>query len=145
LGTEFAPRLFSLRRTGVSFMTKLRRTVIISALAVLGTMAVASGPASARSAYDGAWSVVVTGNGGACSGTYRYPVAIINGIVRHARPGNGSFNISGRVGSGGHVSVGVSRGGQHAYGVGRLSRFAGAGSWRSPNGCAGYWQAARHG
>jgi hypothetical protein len=126
-------------------MIKSRRMLVVSLLAALGIVAGASAPASARTAYDGVWSVVVAAEAGTCSGAYRYPVAIVNGYVRHANPHDQSFNISGRVGEGGRVSVLVSRGDQRAYGVGRLSRAAGGGSWQSPNGCAGHWQAARRG
>jgi hypothetical protein len=125
-------------------MIRSRRTLVVTLLAALG-IAAGAGTASARTAYDGIWSVVVAAEGGACSGAYRYPVAIVNGYVRHADPSDQSFNVNGRVGPGGRVSVQVSRGDQRAYGAGQLSRSAGGGSWRSPNGCAGHWQAARRG
>ena len=115
--------------------------LLIALIAVAGTGA----PASARSAYDGVWSVVVTAEAGTCSGAYRYPVAIVDGHVRHAEAGERLFNIRGRVASGGRVNVEVSRGDLRAYGVGRLSQLTGGGTWRSPNGCAGHWQAARRG
>jgi hypothetical protein len=105
----------------------------------------ASGSASARTVYDGVWSVVVAAQTGTCSGAYRYPVAIVNGYVRHVDPGDQSFDIHGRVGSGGRLSVRVSRGDQRADGVGRLSRVTGGGIWRSPSGCAGRWEATRRG
>jgi hypothetical protein len=82
---------------------------------------------------------------GSCSGTYRYPVAIVNGRVRHVDPGDQAFSIRGRVATGGRVNVEVSRGDLHAYGIGRLSAAGGGGTWHSPNGCAGRWQAARRG
>jgi hypothetical protein len=125
-------------------MTRSGRTFVVTALAALG-IAAGPGAASARTAYDGIWSVVVAAEAGTCNGAYRYPVAIVNGYVRHANPYDQSFNVSGRVGAGGRVSVQVSRGDQRAFGVGQLSRSAGGGSWRSPNGCAGHWQAARRG
>jgi hypothetical protein len=124
-------------------MMRSRRKLVLGLLTGLGIVAGATGTASARTAYDGIWSVVIAAKSGTCSGSYRYPVAIVNGYVRHADRGDQSFNIYGRVGSGGRVSVQVSRGDQSAHGVGRLSPVAGGGSWSSPNGCAGYWQASR--
>jgi hypothetical protein len=126
-------------------MTRARTHAALSSLVAIGVVAAASGTASARTAYDGVWSVVVAAETGTCSGAYRYPVAIVNGYVRHADAADPSFDIRGRVGSGGRVSVQVSRGDQRANGVGRLSRFAGVGIWRSPNGCAGHWEATRRG
>ena len=96
-------------------------------------------------AYDGIWSVVVAADAETCSGAYRYPVAIVNGYVRHVDPNEASFNVNGRVGAGGRLTVQVSSGDQRAVGVGRLSRYVGSGFWRSPNGCAGHWEAARRG
>ena len=126
-------------------MTKYRTRLALGFALVLGVLPLVGGTASARTAYDGVWSVVVAAESGTCSGAYRYPVAIVNGYVRHAEYGDQSFNINGRVGSGGRVSVQVSRGDQRAYGTGRLSRLAGGGVWRSPNGCAGHWEAERRG
>src|SRR5262245_50842215 len=114
---------------------------LLMASVVAGTGA----SASARNAYDGVWSVVVATDAGTCSGVYRYPVAIVDGNVRHAVSGDQAFNIRGRVAAGGRVNVEVSRGDLRAYGVGRLSRWTGGGTWRSPNGCAGHWQAGRRG
>src|SRR5437879_5829408 len=118
-------------------MTRSRIRLASSLLIALGVVAGASGTAVARSAYDGIWSVVVAAEAGSCNGAYRYPIAIVNGYVRHADRGDQAFNTYGRVDSGGRVSVRVSRGDQSAYGVGRLSRVAGGGSWSSPSGCAG--------
>ena len=122
--------------------TRVRNGLAAAVLAA-ATIATTGGPASARTVYDGIWSVVVAAQAGGCSGSYRYPVAIVNGYVRHADPYDQSFSINGRVGAGGRVNVRVARGDLQAYGVGRLSRVAGGGTWRSPNGCAGSWQAGR--
>jgi hypothetical protein len=126
-------------------MTRSGTNVAAPLLIALAVVAGASGPASARTIYDGVWSVVVAAQAGTCSGAYRYPVAIVNGYVRRTDAGDPSVNIYGRVGSGGRVSVQVSRGDQRAHGVGRLSRFTGGGTWTSPNGCAGQWEASRRG
>ena len=100
-------------------------------------------PASATTAYDGVWSVVVSSHDGLCSGAYRYPVAIVNGSVRHAERGNQPFTIRGHVEADGRLNVDVGNGGLHAHGVGRLSQSTGGGTWRSSSGCLGRWQAAR--
>ena len=111
----------------------------------LAVVAGANGAAFARTVYDGVWSVVVVAEAGLCSGAYRYRVVIVNGYVHRADVSDRSFNIFGRVGAGGRVRVQVSRRDQSAFGVGRLSRFAGGGVWQSPNGCAGHWEARRRG
>jgi hypothetical protein len=117
--------------------------VAAALLTVLAVVAGTNGPASARTIYDGVWSVVVAVKSGTCSGAYRYPLAIVNGHVRPVAGSDQTIDIYGRVGSGGRVSVEVRRGDLSAHGVGRLSRYAGAGVWRSPNGCAGEWEATR--
>ena len=87
--------------------------------------------------------MVVSSKDGLCSGAYRYPVAIVNGTVRHADRGNQAFDIRGRVEADGRVSVNVGRGDLRAHGVGLRSQSAGGGTWRSTTGCTGRWQAAR--
>jgi hypothetical protein len=124
-------------------MRASRTSVAATLLTALAVVAGPSGSAFARSMYDGVWSVVVAAESGTCSGAYRYPVSIVNGYVRSA--GDTSVNVHGRVSSGGRVNVHVSRGDQRAHGVGRLSRFAGGGTWSSPSGCAGRWEASRRG
>lgn len=119
------------------------RNGLAAAFIAVAVVATTGAAASARTEYDGVWSVVVAAEAGACSGAYRYPVAIVNGQVRPADPYDQSIAINGRVGAGGRVSVRVARGDLQAVGVGRLSRVAGGGTWRSPNGCAGRWQAGR--
>ena len=56
---------------------------------------------------------------GTCDRAYRYPVRISNGSVGYA--GEASFNVTGRVGANGAVTVTVSRGNQSATGSGRMS------------------------
>ena len=127
-------------------MTGARSIIAAGLLITLGAVVGTGGSASAGPAFDGMWSVVVAAESGSCSGAYRYPVAIVNGRVRHADPGDQVFSIRGRVATGGRVNVEVSRGDLRAYGIGRLSAAGGGGgTWHSPNGCAGHWQAARRG
>jgi hypothetical protein len=126
-------------------MTGAPNSVAAGWVIALGVIAAMSAPVSAKSAYDGVWSVVVAAESGTCSGAYRYPIAIINGSVQHAEHGERLFDVRGRVGSDGRVNVEVSSGDLRAYGVGRLSGSAGGGTWQSPQGCAGHWKAARRG
>jgi hypothetical protein len=103
-----------------------------------------AGEAVARTRFDGLWSVSIVTQRGNCDRSYRYPVAITNGVVQHADQGDPSVAISGRVSGSGAVAVSVRRGDQYARGSGRLSTITGQGQWLSPtSGCAGYWSAER--
>jgi len=110
-----------------------------------GTVAVMADEAGARTRFDGLWSVSIVTERGNCERGYRYPVAIVNGVVQHAsNEGDASFSIAGRVVTSGAVSVSVRRGDQFAQGSGRLNVSAGEGRWVSPtSGCAGHWIAQR--
>lgn len=93
------------------------------------------------STFDGAWSVVIQADSGACDpGAYRYGVDIVNGAVTH----DGS--TYGQVSPNGAVRVELSLGEQHAEGVGRLSGASGAGVWNGVGAsgtCSGRWFAER--
>jgi hypothetical protein len=111
---------------------------------VCATSAVSS--ATARTAYDGQWSVLIVTEQGSCDRAYRYGVQIVDGNVIYE--GGGPINLSGRVLQNGTVQVTVSTSGSRAEGSGRLSRTAGRGSWRGRSGsdaCSGYWEAERRG
>jgi hypothetical protein len=115
----------------------------LSALALaacVATTASAAAPAQAKTSYDGNWSVVIITDKGTCDRSYRYPIRISAGSVGYA--GEASFNVSGRVGANGKVTVTVSRGERSASGSGQLSRDFGTGSW-SGGECSGTWQAER--
>jgi hypothetical protein len=102
----------------------------------------ASAPASARSNFDGTWSVLIVTQKGTCDRAYRYPVRIANGSVGYA--GDSSFTVSGKVGDNGAVTVKVARGSQSANGQGRLSATDGSGMWTAGSGdCSGTWTAER--
>ena len=115
----------------------------LAALTILAATAVpASAPATARSNFDGHWSVLILTQKGTCDRAYRYPVKIENGSVGYA--GSASFNVSGKVGDNGTVTVTVSRGSQSAKGTGRMSGSDGAGTWTAGSGdCSGTWTAER--
>src|SRR6195256_5287449 len=82
--------------------------------------------ATARTPYDGAWSVLIVTQTGSCDRAYRYGVEIVDGIVRYD---GGAVNFSGRVAKNGAVQVTVAGGGGLANGVGKLSRTTGQGKW----------------
>jgi hypothetical protein len=118
---------------------------VAPALAALGILAAtlpASAPASARSNFDGTWSVLIVTQKGTCDRAYRYPVKIDKGSVGYA--GDASFTVSGKVGENGAVTVRVARGSQSANGQGKLSSTDGSGQWVAGSGdCSGTWTAER--
>jgi hypothetical protein len=100
--------------------------------------------ASARTPYDGSWSVLIITRSGPCDAAYRYGLSIRNGAVIYE--GSAAVNVAGRVGNNGAVSVRVWAGRQGASGSGRLRGASGSGSWQgtgSMGSCAGVWQAER--
>jgi hypothetical protein len=128
----------------MNFSTKTASA--FAALAILAASAVPAVPApiAAKPNFDGAWSVLIVTERGTCDRAYRYPVRISNGSVGYA--GEASFNVSGRVGANGAVTVTVSRGNQSASGSGMLSSSDGSGYWRTASGeCSGTWTAERRG
>jgi hypothetical protein len=114
-----------------------------AALTILAATAVpASAPATAKSNFDGHWSVLIVTQKGTCDRAYRYPVRIQNGAVGYA--GSASFTVSGKVGDNGAVTVLVARGSTSAKGQGRLSGTDGSGLWTASSGeCSGTWTAER--
>lgn len=119
---------------------------LVFTLSALVAVLFSAASAEARTPYDGAWSVLIVTEHGTCDRGYRYPLRIVNGRVGYA--GDASFDISGRVGKGGSVSVRVSRGSSFATGRGRLSANFGSGTWRgqsSSSACSGTWTAERRG
>jgi hypothetical protein len=117
----------------------------LTALAILAATAVPAFTApiaSGKTNFDGTWSVLIVTEKGTCDRAYRYPVRISNGSVGYA--GEASFNVSGRVGANGAVTVTVSRGSQSATGTGRMSSSDGVGHWATSGGeCSGTWSAER--
>ena len=124
-----------------------RSTRFIPGLAAAAILAATAVPAFAAAAvaksnFDGQWSVLIVTQKGTCDRAYRYPVKIDNGSVGYA--GEASFNVSGKVGANGAVTVTVSRGSSSAKGTGRMSTTDGAGIWTAGSGeCSGTWTAER--
>jgi hypothetical protein len=123
----------------------MKRVILAGvALLFLAGLCMSSG-ATARMAFDGAWSVLIVTDRGTCDRAYRYALRIADGRVYHDDP---SFSVSGGVDDTGRVRVGVSAGGQTANGYGRLSGNSGQGSWTgrsSTSQCSGHWEAERRG
>ena len=94
-------------------------------------------------AFDGVWSVSILTQSGPCDPSYRYPARIWRGQVVQA-DNDFSYQLTGAVYNNGAISVTVSKGGQSATGVGRLSGKRGGGRWIAAGGqCAGVWVAMR--
>jgi hypothetical protein len=123
----------------------IRPATILSAVALLAATAVPAGSApiaAGKASFDGGWSVLIVTEKGTCDRAYRYPVKIQNGAVGYA--GTASFNVTGKVGDNGAVTVTVSRGNQSATGTGRMSATDGGGTWSTGSGeCSGTWTAER--
>ena len=117
-----------------------RRTLSFAFAVLAVTAAATATSSSARSVYDGTWSVSIVTEKGECDRGYRYPVAITNGMLQNA--GAADFDISGKVASNGAITVRVAHGDKSALGTGQLSVTYGEGSWRGGT-CAGTWTAER--
>ena len=117
------------------------------ALMIVGAvLAAVVPPASTRAAgsFDGAWKVTIITQAGNCDPAYSYPVKVEGGRVSYS--GDGSFDISGRVGDAGAVSVAIARGDQKASASGKLSANSGSGQWSGKSSsmeCSGRWEARR--
>ena len=120
------------------------RPILLAAGVAFATTSLIAQPASARTNYDGNWSVLIVTQRGPCDSAYRYGLSIQNGSVIYE--GSAAVNVAGRVSPNGAVSVRVWAGSQGASGSGRLSRNSGSGSWRgigSMGTCSGTWSADR--
>src|SRR5215469_16303314 len=105
----------------------IRTAATALALSVLATAAFAAPISASAKSFDGGWSVLIVTEKGTCDRAYRYPVKIENGSVGYA--GTASFNVTGKVGANGAVTVTVSRGDKSATGHGRMSGTDGSGTW----------------
>jgi hypothetical protein len=127
----------------------MRKRSIVAAMFIASALAASAlwtaPTAVARTSYDGRWSVLIVTDAGTCDRAYRYALNIVDGRVTYDDP---SFEVSGHVDAGGHVSVSVSAGGERASGTGELSGDSGRGRWSghsSTSACSGYWEAERRG
>jgi hypothetical protein len=130
-------------------MTHLRKLLgmsvgmgVFGALVAATTLASTTTTTFAAPRYDGLWSVSIVTEKGDCDRGYRYPIRISNGQLANA--GDTNFNISGKVGDTGSVTVTVAAAGKSATGSGRLTADAGGGHWTG-GACSGSWTAERRG
>ena len=125
-------------------MTRFRFAAPFVAGMALAAAILAPASASARTPFDGAWSVLIVTRSGPCDSAYRYRLLIHNGAVIY--DGSAAVNVAGRVNRNGAVVVRVWAGRQGASGSGRLGRSSGGGQWRgigSMGSCSGVWRAER--
>ena len=119
-------------------MLKFGFALLVATTAAFGS----TGAASAATAFDGQWSVVIQTTRGSCDRAYRFALSIVNGNVAYA---GGGADASGRVARNGSVHVRVSSGSSYADGHGRLGRSSGSGVWHGVGSgvCSGRWYAER--
>jgi hypothetical protein len=113
--------------------------MLVAAAAVVS----AASSVSARTVFDGRWSVLIITEKGHCDRGYRYSIDIRNGIIHYD---GDVVDVTGRVTSNGAVRVVVSRGNLSANGRGRIGRTFGQGVWRGAGqgeSCSGRWEAER--
>src|SRR5437762_70828 len=101
---------------------------VAAGLALAAALWLAPTPASARTPYDGTWSVLIQTNSGPCDRGYRYGLSIRDGSVIYE--GSAAVNVAGRVTGKGVVNVRVWSGQSGASGTGRLGRNDGGGNWQ---------------
>jgi hypothetical protein len=125
--------------------TTFKCGVRVAVFSAIATFLAAPASAQTQAAFNGAWSVLIITNRGACDRAYRYPVRISNGQVTYA--GQSDFTASGRVAPSGAVRVSVSRGSTRANGSGRLAGRTGSGTWSGfgEGACSGVWRAEKRG
>jgi hypothetical protein len=119
------------------------RPLVLVFAALIGLEAT-SGQTPAASNFDGAWSVLIITEDGTCDRAYRYPVRVLNGVLKYE--GEAGVAISGRVDASGKINATVQRGEQSANGSGRLSSSSGTGTWKgksSTTACTGRWEAEK--
>jgi hypothetical protein len=110
---------------------------------LLATASVSAAVAATR--FDGNWSVTATVDDGGCTGPYRYPIVIRDGVVDDA--GGSGVDASGRAGADGRI-VGTIRNGPASVAVeGRLRVSEGQGVWTlsGPVPCSGRWTSRKTG
>ena len=100
-------------------------------------------PALARAKFDGQWSVAATVDDGGCTGPYRYPIVIRDGIVDDA--GDNGVDASGRAGADGRIVGTIRNGLANIVVEGRLRNATGSGRWNltGPLPCTGRWTAKK--
>src|SRR3954464_11267147 len=97
-------------------------------------------PKATAAAFDGTWSVSLTGGGFLCSHVPSQTLTVQNGSVR----GGSGVSVSGQVEPSGSISLALQKSGVRGSASGTLSGASGSGSWTAPSlGCSGQWTAQR--
>ncbi len=117
------------------------------AAALLAAALPFAAPALAEPAgFNGTWSVQLVTEAGSCDRQSSYTIAVEDGRIRYVPSGNeGRISVSGQVGEGGNVSIGVRQGLGSADASGQLrGSGSGSGTWKvAMLGCTGRWTAQR--
>jgi hypothetical protein len=119
-----------------------RMAVFAALLVITATAPVAA--KSARTSFDGYWSILIVTDAGSCDPAYRFGLRIAGGQLFYN--GVSGVELSGRVDVRGRVRVTLRQGDSAAQGSGQLSESSGSGGWQgaSPTArCSGHWLAAR--
>jgi len=97
-------------------------------------------PKATAAAFDGIWSVSLTGGSFLCSRVPSQTLTVQNGTVR----GASGVRVSGQVEPSGSISLALQKSGIRGSASGTLSGTSGSGSWTAPSlGCSGQWTAQR--
>jgi len=98
-------------------------------------------PKAPADAFDGTWSVSLTGGGFLCSRVPSLTLTTRNGSVQAS---GSDVNVSGQVEPSGSINLALQKSGVRGSASGTLSGTSGSGSWTAPSlGCSGQWTAQR--
>ena len=135
-------------RTFISMRLPILAAATLAAAVVgIGTADAAKRKVQVPHRFDGRWSIEVVTLDGPCDRAYRYGVQIQRGEAVY---GGGDFDNSGRVAANGSVRGTISRDGNAAQVLGRLTpQGTGSGRWSTVGDsliqCSGSWNATRRG
>lgn len=133
-------------------LASMRLPILAAATLAVAAFGIGTADAAKRKVqvphrFDGRWSIEVVTLDGPCDRAYRYGVQIQRGEAVY---GGGEFDIRGRVAANGSVRGTISRDGNAAQVLGRLTAGGtGSGRWSTLGDgliqCSGSWNAMRRG
>src|SRR4051794_19358570 len=98
-------------------------------------------PKATAAAFDGTWSVSLTGGGFLCSRVPSLTLTARNGSVQAS---GSDVGVSGQVEPSGSINLALQKSGVRGSASGMLSGASGSGTWTAPSlGCSGQWTAQR--
>jgi type 1 fimbria pilin len=118
-------------------MRRNRIGIAVSGSILAAAAALTAAPATARTAYDGLWTVTVVTKSGSCEPQTHSTLTVTDGKVSAA-----GSDITGSIGREGLVHVSING----ASANGHLSGNAGSGKWNGASAgipCSGRWEASR--